>query len=175
MRALRLCSVLAGISLSAFGQGRTVAITVDDLPYVSGGQAGADLLSTAESVNRGLLAAFQAHHIPVTGFVIQKTVESLGPVTASAILKDWISQRLRPRKSPSYSHPDINGLSVEQIEEEIVRGESMLAPLLKESGKKLSYFRFPMNHTGDTKEKHDAVAAFLTQRGYRPTSDLYHR
>ncbi len=29
------------------------------------------------------------------------------------------------------------------------------------------FFRFPFNHTGDTKEKHDAIAAFLAQRGYK--------
>jgi len=61
-------------------------MTVDDLPYVSGGQAAADLASTSEIANRKLLAAFQAHHVPVTGFVIQKTVESLGTVTGFGIL-----------------------------------------------------------------------------------------
>ena len=40
-------------------------------------------------------------------------------------------------------------------------------PLMKQAGKKPEFFRFPMNYTGDTKEKHDQVAAFLTQRGYR--------
>jgi hypothetical protein len=38
---------------------------------------------------------------------------------------------------------------------------------MKEAGKKLEFFRFPMNHTGDTKVKHDRIAAFLSQRGYR--------
>jgi hypothetical protein len=38
---------------------------------------------------------------------------------------------------------------------------------MKEAGKQLTFFRFPMNHTGDTKEKHDSIAAFLSQRRYR--------
>src|SRR5579883_1530103 len=54
--------------------------------------------------------------------------------------------------------PDMNNLPVEEIEQEIVRGEAGLG--------KPRFFRFPMNHTGDTKEKHDAVAAFLAARGY---------
>lgn len=33
--------------------------------------------------------------------------------------------------------------------------------------RKPRYFRFPYNHTGDTKEKHDAIAAFLAARGYQ--------
>jgi hypothetical protein len=38
---------------------------------------------------------------------------------------------------------------------------------MAEAGRTSKFFRFPANHTGDTKEKHDAVAAFLAQRGYR--------
>jgi hypothetical protein len=53
------------------------------------------------------------------------------------------------------------------MEQEIVRGEATLVPLLREKGKKLEFFRFPMNHTGDTPAKHDAIATFLAQRGYR--------
>jgi hypothetical protein len=29
------------------------------------------------------------------------------------------------------------------------------------------FFRHPMTHTGDTKEKKDAIDAFLAERGYR--------
>ncbi len=169
MRCLPFLCAAAGLSLSIFAQGRTVAITVDDLPYAGGALVGASVSaksSTAETVNRSLLAAFQAHHVPVTGFVIQKTVESLGPDSGARILKEWTSRGF-DLGNHTYSHPDINALSVEQIELEIVRGEATIGPLMKESGKKLGYFRFPMNHTGDTREKHDAIQAFLSQRGYR--------
>jgi peptidoglycan/xylan/chitin deacetylase (PgdA/CDA1 family) len=159
MRSLNSAALCLLSSWAVFAQGRTVAITVDDLPYASGIQ------STGEVVNRKLLAAFRTHHVPVTGFVIQKGVESFG-ASGTRILKEWIGQGF-DLGNHTYSHPDINDLSVEQIEQEIVRGESALRPLMKEAGKKLAYFRFPMNHTGDTKVKHDAIAAFLSQRGYR--------
>jgi peptidoglycan/xylan/chitin deacetylase (PgdA/CDA1 family) len=157
--ALWLVSSLGG----TFAQERTVAITVDDLPFPAGAPPAA---SAAETVNRELLAAFQAHHVPVTGFVIQKRVESLGPAAGTNILREWISRGF-DLGNHTYSHPDINDLSPQQIEEEIVRGESTVAPLMTEAGKKLTFFRFPMNHTGDTKAKHDEIAAFLIQRGYR--------
>jgi peptidoglycan/xylan/chitin deacetylase (PgdA/CDA1 family) len=173
MRGLGFLCASAGLSLlpalSVFAQGRSVAITVDDLPYAGGARASAnvsEISSTAEVVNRKLLAAFQAHHVPVTGFVIQKTVESLGPTSGTIILKEWTSRGF-DLGNHTYSHPDINGLSPEQIEQEIVRGESTVGPLLKEAGKELKFFRFPMNHTGDTREKHDSIAAFLSHRGYR--------
>ena len=174
MRGLCFLSISTVLSLfsswqAAFAQGRTVAITVDDLPYAGGALAMtsvSEASSTAEIVNRKLLAALQAHNVPVTGFVIQKTVESLGPESGPGILKEWISRGF-DLGNHTYSHPDINGLDAEQIEQEIVRGELTVAPLMKKSGKKLVYFRFPMNHTGDTKEKHDSIAEFLAQRGYR--------
>jgi peptidoglycan/xylan/chitin deacetylase (PgdA/CDA1 family) len=155
-------------SASVFGQERSVAITVDDLPYAGGALAagGLETSSTVEMVNRRLLAAFQAHHVPVTGFVVQKAVEALGPTSGTAILKQWTSRGF-DLGNHTHSHPDINALSTEQIEREIVSGESTLAPLMKEKGKKVSFFRFPMNHTGDTKVKRDAIAAFLAQRGYQ--------
>src|SRR5207247_2483309 len=46
-------------------------------------------------------------------------------------------------------------------------GEASFAAVLAKAGKTPRYFRFPENHTGDTKEKHDAIAAFLAARGYR--------
>lgn len=166
MRGLCFLSISTVLSLfsswqAAFAQGRTVAITVDDLPF-----AGAGAPADISAFNRELLAAFQAHRVPVTGFVIQSRVESLGPTLGTGILKEWISQGF-DLGNHSYSHPDINELSPEQIEGEIVRGESTIAPLMREAGKKLTFFRFPMNHTGDTKAKHDEIAAFLAQRGYR--------
>jgi peptidoglycan/xylan/chitin deacetylase (PgdA/CDA1 family) len=71
-------------SPGVFAQERTVAITVDDLPY-AGGKVTA---SAAERVNGKLLAAFRAHHVPVTGFVIQQGVESLGSRAGTRILKN---------------------------------------------------------------------------------------
>jgi peptidoglycan/xylan/chitin deacetylase (PgdA/CDA1 family) len=152
---LFLVFALAG----TFAHAGTVAITVDDLPYAGGRSA------EAEAANRKLLAAFRAHRVPVTGFVIQKHVEVLGP-PGTRILKEWVGQGF-DLGNHTYSHPDINALPLQEIEAEIVRGESEIGPLLKEKGKKLEFFRFPMNHTGDTKAKHDAIAHFLADSGYR--------
>jgi peptidoglycan/xylan/chitin deacetylase (PgdA/CDA1 family) len=144
-----------------------VAITVDDLPYADGALTASDLAganSVAKIVNRRLLAPFTAHHVPVTGFVIQERVESLGLV-GTQILREWTRQGF-DLGNHTYSHPDINDLLPEQIEEEIVRGESGFRPLMEAAGKKAEFFRFPMNHTGDTKAKHDLIAMFLSQHGY---------
>jgi peptidoglycan/xylan/chitin deacetylase (PgdA/CDA1 family) len=143
-------AVILWFSIGAFAQERTVAITVDDLPVDGNGK---------------LISAFEARHVPVTAFVIQKKVESLGDA-GTRILEDWILHGF-DLGNHTYSHPDTNTLSVDEIEQEIIRGEAAIGPLMRAAGKKLTYFRFPMNHTGDTKAKHDALAAFLAKRGYQ--------
>ncbi|HUI80571.1 MAG TPA: polysaccharide deacetylase family protein [Bryobacteraceae bacterium] len=167
---LRACAISILLSGSpAFAQPKTVAITVDDLPFAGGmlsHRAAPAPADQAKTVNGRLLAAFSARHIPVTGFVIQHGVELLPPESGTRILEEWVSRGF-DLGNHTYSHPDINELTVEQFQEDIVRGESTIARLLKEAGKKLEFFRFPMNHTGETKEKHDAIAKFLSEHKYQ--------
>jgi hypothetical protein len=154
---------LAVYASLGLGQQRTVAITLDDLPCVLPEANVGDRTSAVEKINFDLLVGFQAHHVPVTGFVIQKRIESLGSTSGTRILREWISHGF-DLGNHTCSHPDINHLSVEQVEGEIVRGESAVMPLMRAAGKKLAFFRFPMNETGDTKVKHDKVAEFLAKR-----------
>ena len=170
--ARTLCLVLL-VSTGLFAQPgvrrRAVAITVDDLPYARGSlptRNDAEVRRTAEIANRRLLAAFKAHHALVTGFVIQKGVESLGPTVGTRILRGWITDGFE-LGNHTYSHPDINDLPLQQIEQEILGADSAIGPLMAQAGKKVSFFRFPFNHTGNTKLKHDEIAAFLAQHGYR--------
>ena len=149
-------------------QTQTVAITVDDLPYAPGSSNPPSLkdTKTAELINKRLLYAFSQAHIPVTGFVIEQVAEQIGLGTGRRILKQWT----RPGfdlGNHTYSHADSDTFSVDDFEREIERGESTIDPLLQSVSRKPQYFRFPNNHTGDTKEKHDAIAAFLASRGYR--------
>jgi peptidoglycan/xylan/chitin deacetylase (PgdA/CDA1 family) len=155
-------------SLGASAQSRQVAVTVDDLPYAVGDSRplSPSDASTAAEVNRTLVAALRQHHVPVTGFVVQQGVEELGVPAGTRILADWSGGAL-DLGNHTYSHPDINGLSLAQIDNEIIRGEASIAPLMREAGKRPQFFRFPMNHTGDTRERHDQIASFLSRRGYR--------
>jgi peptidoglycan/xylan/chitin deacetylase (PgdA/CDA1 family) len=160
--------VILGLLSGASAQQRRVTITVDDLPYVSHTHtalAPADV-KRAREVNQRLLSAFKKHQVPVTGFVTEGRVQALGPDAGVHILTLWIANGL-DLGNHTYSHADINGLAVSQIEDEILRGETTVAPLMKGEGKRLEFFRFPMNHTGDTKAKHDLVAVFLAQHGYK--------
>jgi peptidoglycan/xylan/chitin deacetylase (PgdA/CDA1 family) len=143
---------------------RSVAITVDDLPYAG------PLLDlpnySADAINNRMLAAFARHHVPVTGFVIEQSVgEKLDRTTGTRVLQHWIASGL-DLGNHTYSHPDFNNRSIDEIKAEITKGEATFATLMNAAGRKPEYFRYPMLHTGDTKEKHDAIADFIAQRGY---------
>lgn len=153
-------------SSSAFAQNRTVAITVDDLPYVSAEAVSSSDAVVAKEVNRKILSALRLHHAPVTGFVVQKGVEDLGRTAAIEILRNWTRGNF-DLGNHTYSHQDANQLSLTELEDEIIKGETGFVPLMEQVCKKPEFFRFPMNHTGETEQKHDEVAAFLTHRGYR--------
>jgi peptidoglycan/xylan/chitin deacetylase (PgdA/CDA1 family) len=153
-------------SSSAFAQNRTVAITVDDLPYVSADAVSSSDAVVAKEVNGKILSALRHHHAPVTGFVVQKGVEDLGPTAAIEILRNWTRGNF-DLGNHTYSHQDANQLSLTELEDEIIKGETGFVPLMEQAGKKPEFFRFPMNHTGETEQKHEEVAAFLTHRGYR--------
>jgi len=143
-------------------------MTVDDLPFASPVPLvrNAAEARRAEHVNNAILDAFSRNHIPATGFVIEQKVQEIGVPVGRKILKRW-TQPGFDLGNHLYSHPDVNDLSVEQIEREITDGESTFRPLLKEKGRTPRFLRFPYNHTGDTREKHDAIAAFMAEQGYR--------
>lgn len=158
LRAAILIALYAGVSLA---QPRSVALTFDDLPIAgSAGDA-----AEASRVNHAVLAALARHHAPAVAFVIEQGVEKIGLTPGRAILREWLEQG-QELGNHTYSHPDLNALTVEQFRNEVIRGEASISPLLAERGRRPRYLRFPYNHSGDTREKRDAVAAFLADRGY---------
>ena len=165
-RELRLLGLLLLMAL-AKAHSQTVAMTVDDLPFVPGDRPlNASDQRKAVLANKKILQAFSRHHIPAIGFVIEQHGEQLGTATNRKILRQWI-RRGFDLGNHFYSHADVDAISVEQAEQEILRGEASLRPLLESVSREPRYMRFPYNHTGDTKEKHDAIAAFLAARGYQ--------
>jgi peptidoglycan/xylan/chitin deacetylase (PgdA/CDA1 family) len=148
-------------------QSQTVAMTVDDLPYVPGLRPlNPNDRRSAILTNERILHAFTRHHIPAIGFVNEKHGEQLGAPTNRKILEQWIRSGF-DLGNHFYAHADVDSITVEQAEQEILRGETTIRPLLESASREPRYMRFPYNHTGDTKEKHDAIAAFLAAHGYR--------
>jgi len=147
--------------LPAAAQHRTVAITFDDLPAI-----GARDADDAEQINRNIIAALDQHHAPATAFVNEKGIQALGVERARDVLRLWTASG-RDLANHTFSHADFNNLAIKQFENEVTTGEPSIAAVMKESGKTVRYFRFPFNHAGDTRAKHDAALEFLAARKYQ--------
>jgi peptidoglycan/xylan/chitin deacetylase (PgdA/CDA1 family) len=120
-----------------------------------------------QSINRAILRALDHHHARAIGFVNEQKISLLGePEKGREILASWVS-RGYDLGNHTFSHADANLLSAADFEQEVVAGEPSLRLALASAGKRIRYLRFPYNHTGDTPEKHDAIDAFLAQRGYK--------
>lgn len=145
---------------------RSVAITFDDLPHARVGEDGTDQpsIQNIEAVNARILDALQAHKAPAIGFVVESKVRAVGP-SAKAILKRWTGLRLT-LGNHTFSHADTNALDIPGIKREIVEGENTTRKIMKTAGKELRFLRLPYNHTGDTAEKQQAMAALAAKLGY---------
>ncbi|MGA2569102.1 MAG: polysaccharide deacetylase family protein [Terracidiphilus sp.] len=160
--------LLAMASPVAPAQTRTVALTIDDLPFVTGIDAplAERDASAAIAANRKLLKSLARRRVPAIGFVNEKSVESPGRPEGTGILQSWV-QRGQELGNHTYAHLNFSDLRVEQFEDQIVRGEPTIVPLMQAANRKVEFFRFPFNHTGNTEAKHQAILEFLSRRGYR--------
>lgn len=157
------------VSLTAqtVNKSRKMALTFDDLPFVSGGRG--EYLPNARRATAKILQTLKAHRALSVGFVNEGQLHITGQVEARiALLQDWVDAGMT-LGNHTYSHPDFNAVSVQKFQDEIVRGDVITRRLMNSRQPYQLYFRHPMTHTGDTKAKKDAIEAFLTARGYRVT------
>jgi peptidoglycan/xylan/chitin deacetylase (PgdA/CDA1 family) len=147
----------AFVCISCQAQEKRVALTFDDLPF-----AGRATPQQAPEINRAIVNALRNHHAPAIGFVIGERAERLPLATRRAILQMWTAGAL-DLGNHTYSHPDLDKITIAEFQMELDKGQAVIAPFAPRT----RYLRFPYNHAGETKEKHDAVAALLSAGGYR--------
>ena len=142
---------------------RTIAVTIDDLPYVN--FADGPYLTNARAGTANILSTLKKHKVPAVGFVNEHMLNSGDRI---ALLREWVDAGM-VLGNHTYSHPDFNRLTVEQFEEEITKGDVVTRQLMRSRQPYQLYFRHPMTHTGDTREKKEAIEQFLSARGYKVT------
>ncbi len=127
---------------------RTIAVTIDDLPYVSFGER--DYLTGARTATAKILDTLKKHKVTAVGFVNERKLDHASEREARiALLRDWVKNGMI-LGNHTYSHPDFNSRTVEQFQEEITKGEVVTRELMKSRRPYQLYFRHPMTHTGDT-------------------------
>lgn len=147
----------------AAGEGRQVAITIDDLPR--GGDGGPYDLAGVRAMTTKLLHPFREQRIPVIGFVNTGRTE-LDPQGLQEILNLWLDAGAE-LGNHSNSHLDINSVPLDVYTADIVRGEAAIRQALAPRAKTLEFYRHPYLHTGSTQEIKKGLQDFLDQRGYR--------
>jgi len=158
---------LLGLITSAHGQTarRTMAVTIDDLPYVN--ISNGVYIKNARAATSKILSTLKKHKVLAVGFVNEHTLET-SRTERTALLREWVDSGMT-LGNHTYSHPDFNRLTIEQFEEEITKGDVVTRELMRSRQPYQLYFRHPMTHTGDTKEKKEAIEKFLAARGYKIT------
>ena len=144
---------------------REVAITFDDLPVA--GVLSRDAASSRD-LTTTLLAAIAAHHVPAIGFVNESKLAGDHGVDPArvALLRLWLDAGLE-LGNHAYSHPDMHTTPLAAFEDDVMKGEAVLRPLMKERGMPLRFFRHPFLHTGRDLEQRAAFDRFLADREYR--------
>jgi peptidoglycan-N-acetylglucosamine deacetylase len=169
MKRMLLIVFLFGLVTSAHAQKatRTMAVTFDDLPYINMG--GGPYVARGQAATEKILKTLKKHKAPAVAFVNERMLEVEGQREARIdLLRQWVKNGMI-LGNHTYSHPDFNRLTVEQFQEEITKGEVVTRQLMKSRQPYQLYFRHPMTHTGDTREKKEAIENFLASRGYKVT------
>jgi peptidoglycan/xylan/chitin deacetylase (PgdA/CDA1 family) len=157
-----LCLVLSGATAQAAAP-REVAITIDDLPVV----AGQESESALRDISGKLLAAIAANGIPAVGFVNESRLYRQGELDPGRVglLRRWLDAGLE-LGNHGYAHLSLETSSLEACEQDLLRGEAVLRPLLGKRGMKLRYFRYPYLHMSADPAKRRAFQDFLAAHGY---------
>jgi peptidoglycan/xylan/chitin deacetylase (PgdA/CDA1 family) len=152
------------ITTLSFAQQKQVCITIDDMPLVTYGIS--DTVYQKSMMDK-LIAALKANAIPAMGFVNEIKLynnDQLIPFQVQ-LLKNWLAVGL-DLGNHTYSHPDYNLLSPTDFFKEIIKGEQVTSKLLAANNKKITYFRHPFLHVGNTKSKSDSLSQFLADHNY---------
>lgn len=163
-----LCALpllLLSLAVHAAEVDRRIAVTIDDLPW-----ARLDTLLPADLQTRhaALMAQLRQADVPVVGFVNENKLEVDGQVQPARVqmLRDWLDAGYG-LGNHTYSHMDLNAQGVAAFQQDFLRGEQVLRPLLAERGQRPQWMRHPYLRAGRTAEDRAAMDGFFRDHGYR--------
>lgn len=163
LRALPL--LLLSLAVHAAEVDRRIAVTIDDLPW-----ARVDTILPADLQTRhaALMAQLRQADVPVVGFVNENKLEVDGQVQPARVqmLRDWLDAGYG-LGNHTYSHMDLNARGVAAFQQDFLRGEQVLRPLLAERGQRPQWMRHPYLRAGWTAEDRAAMDGFFRDHGYR--------
>lgn len=148
VKALLLFVFYITVCQVSFAQQKTIALTIDDLPFVG----------EYRNFHLKMMMDTMLHeHIPATGFIIASEVRH----DNWPILHEFKDAGFS-LGNHTYSHANLNRLSVEEYAQEIKKADVLLKPVLT----KPKYFRYPYLAMSSGAKK-DAILCYLAKRHYQ--------
>lgn len=162
-----LCSVLlfsvTSLLRAQTSPSRGIAITIDDLPAANSNMPGNEVVEMTTK----LLGTLRDQKIPAVGFVNERKLYKFGEVDERIkALSLWTDNGFE-LGNHTFRHTSLNRVTLQEWEEEVVRGETVTSMLLAQHNMKMRYFRHPYLDTGRDLETRRQAEAFLVNRGYR--------
>jgi len=147
------------ISWICSAQQRSVSITIDDVPNVH--------LFKADGNRSKLLEKLDSIHVPVAIFINEGNLKQTDAAAKNKdLLKSWILKDYITVGNHTFSHSNYGDAGFDAFKKDALQGEVITKDLLKGSGKKLDYFRFPFNGMGKDSMEQAKMKDFLVSKGY---------
>lgn len=149
--------LLSGLTGSySFAEGKEIAITIDDLPFVGTTNNKPGNLQREHERFMNILNALVENKVPATGFVIGGTIEK----------DQWqLLQQFHDEgfviANHTQTHLNLNSSNAEKYIADIDRADKVLAPLMTEK----KFFRYPYLAEGKA-EKKEEVRRHLASKNY---------
>lgn len=167
IRSLTLVSIaMLALAAPAVAQDRTVAVTFDDLPYQTSSPAELCDPQRVTAMTDAFVGMLRPLNMPGAVFVNEGAVcEAERATIVPAMLEAWHAAGFEIGNHTA-THINLHRNTVEAYLADVDAGAAIAGPWLRARGERLRYFRHPYLFTGETPEKHSAVAEGLKARGY---------
>lgn len=134
---------------------RTIAISIDDLPFVNG------TLSDAQQGTIALLSTLRKHNAPADVFVIGRRVEQDNEeVQRRGLIADWVASG-HAIHNHSWSHPRYSTTTTRDYLADVAKGEDVVRASRQHGSP--HFYRAPYNDLGGSVGKRDSLLSFLAK------------
>ena len=148
------------ISIVAFGQQKSISITIDDVPNT--------IKYQKDGYSPKLLNLLDSLDIPFTVFVNEDKILQTEEVERNkTLLESWVKRDRTLIGNHTYGHPRYSDVGLTNFIQDVEKGETLTKHYASKYGKDLTYFRFPFNDMGKDSIQHLEMREYLNSRNYR--------
>ena len=148
-----LMGVLAS---TCFAEGREIAITIDDLPFVGANNKNASSIKRSNGRIHSIIKTLVDHKIPAIGFIIGGSIAK----EQLPLLEQFRAEGFL-LGNHTYSHKSLNSTSAENYIEDVDKADKKLTPFMTTP----KYFRYPYLAEGKG-DKKQQVYSYLAEHQY---------